>query len=185
VRLNIFPDGGVARLRAYGDVVPDWARAPKRGLIDLAAVENAGVAIAQSDMYFGKATNMLMPGRAKNMGDGWETKRRRGPGHDWCLIKLGASGLIEKVELDTNHFKGNYPDTFTLEGCYAPDADASQLSASGSWMELIGKTKLKAHKRQLFTLNGRDPKPLSHVRLNIFPDGGVSRLRLYGRPALP
>jgi allantoicase len=181
LRLNIYPDGGVARLRVYGDIVPDWERvAVGSKLVDLAAVENGGRAVSQSDMYFGRATNMLMPGRAKNMGDGWETKRRRGPGHDWCVIKLGAAGIIEKLELDTNHFKGNYPDSFTLEGCLAPSAQGPELSSSDiAWSELVGKTKLKPHHRHFLSLSSRTP--VSHVRLSIYPDGGVSRLRLWGR----
>ncbi|MBI3553050.1 MAG: allantoicase [Elusimicrobia bacterium] len=182
VRLNIFPDGGVARLRVHGDVIPDWDRLKSSGrLIDLAAVENGGMAISQSDMYFGRATNMLMPGRAKNMGDGWETKRRRGPGHDWCVIKLGATGRIEKVEVDTNHFKGNYPDSCLIEGVLAPDG----LSAEGdqSWFELLPRVKLAAHKRLFF--KAASPRPATHARVSIFPDGGISRLRLYGRVAKP
>lgn len=184
VRLNIFPDGGVARLRVHGDVVPDWSRvAPDGTLVDLAAVEHGGLAVAQSDMYFGRAGNMLMPGRAKNMGDGWETKRRRGPGHDWCVIKLGATGILEKIELDTNHFKGNYPDSFTLEGVNRPDANPSEISGIPDWIPLIPQTKLQPHKRHFFSKEIAAHPPVSHVRLNIFPDGGVSRLRLHGRLA--
>ena len=181
LRLNIFPDGGVARLRVHGDVVPDWARLRGR-LLDLAAVEHGGLAVAQSDMYFGRAGNMLMPGRAKNMGDGWETKRRRGPGHDWCIVRLGAAGALEKVELDTSHFKGNYPDSFTLEGIRKPDASGSELAAADGWRPLIRQAKLKPHKRHFFKLEPAG-EPVTHVRLSIYPDGGVSRLRLYGRVA--
>jgi allantoicase len=181
VKLNIFPDGGVARLRVHGDVVPDWNRLMKPGRpVDLAAVENGGLAVLQSDMFFGRATNMLMPGRAKNMGDGWETKRRRGPGHDWCVIKLGAVALLSDVEVDTNHFKGNYPDSCTIEGCVAPGASAAELAAR-VWTPVLPQTKLKAHHRHLFaTLAARGP--FSHLRLNIYPDGGISRLRVHGKP---
>ncbi len=181
LRLNIFPDGGVARLRCYGDVVPDWERAAADGkIVDLAAVENAGVAVAQSDMFYGKANNMLMPGRAKNMGDGWETKRRRGPGHDWAIVKLGAPGMLSKVEVDTNHFKGNYPDAFSLEGYGGPSVTAAALSSSDiPWTEIIPRTKLSAHKRHYFAVS--PATPFSYARLNIYPDGGVSRLRLWGR----
>lgn len=96
LRLNIFPDGGVARLRAYGVVVPDWSRFAPNELVDLAAVENGGVPLVCSDMFFSSMHNLIMPGRAENMGDGWETKRRRGPGHDWIILQLGAAGAIEK-----------------------------------------------------------------------------------------
>jgi allantoicase len=181
LRLNIYPDGGVARLRAYGDVVPDWDKVAAAGkLVDLAAVENAGVTVGQSDMYFGKAANMLMPGRAKNMGDGWETKRRRGPGYDWAIVKLGAPGLLSKIEVDTNHFKGNYPDTFMLEGCSAADVPPAALSSSDiAWTEIFPRTKLAAHKRHFFDV--KMTSSFTHVRLNIYPDGGISRLRLWGK----
>ena len=117
MRLNIFPDGGVARLRVYGIVVPDWSKLKPGELVDLAAVENGGVPLACSDMFFSSMNNLIMPGRAENMGDGWETKRRRGPGYDWIIVKLGLPGAIQKIEVDTNHFKGNYPDTCSIEGC--------------------------------------------------------------------
>ena len=116
---------------------------------------------------------MLMPGRAPNMGDGWETKRRRGPGYDWAIVRLGTPGIISKVEIDTNHYKGNYPDSASLEG----------LLANGSWSELLPQTKLRAHHRHIFAKELRQPGAVSHVRLNIYPDGGVSRLRVYGRVA--
>ena len=66
--------------------------------------------------------NLLLPGRAENMGGGWETRRKRAPGHDWILIRLGARGTINTIEVDTNHFKGNYPDRCSLEGIDAPGA---------------------------------------------------------------
>ncbi len=179
VRLNIFPDGGVARLRVHGDVVPDWKK--RGGLVDLAAVVNGGLAVLASDMFFGHRNNLIMPGRAKNMGDGWETKRRRGPGYDWIVVRLGAPGTIEKVEVDTNHFKGNYPDSCSLEGCRAPGAAAEEL-AGASWSELLPRVKLRAHERRFFARELAARGPFTHVRLNIYPDGGVSRLRLYGRP---
>src|SRR5947208_4446711 len=132
VRLNIIPDGGVARLRVYGVVVPDWTRLKPGEVIDLAAVENGGVPLACSDMFFSSMNNLVMPGRSENMGDGWETKRRRGPGHDWIIVKLGLPGAIRKVEVDTNHFKGNYPDTCSTEGCAAPGASTDKLTSSGT-----------------------------------------------------
>jgi allantoicase len=172
LRLRIFPDGGVARLRAYGDVVVDWARVARGGRpVDLAAVEHGGLVIDASDRHYGNPANMLMPGRAANMGDGWETKRRRGPGYDWAIVRLGAPGVIEKVEIDTNHFKGNYPDRASLEG---------QLG-DGTWTALLPETKLRAHHRHIFGKELRRTGAVSHVRLNIFPDGGISRLRVHGR----
>jgi allantoicase len=181
LRFKIYPDGGVARLRVYGEVVPDWARIRARGgRVDLAAVESGGLVLASSDMFFGHRHNLIMPGRAANMSDGWETKRRRGPGHDWVVIKLGARGSLHQVEVDTSYFKGNYPESCSLEGYDAPDAlDADALDA-GAWSEILPRTKLQAHTRHHFTDELKPHDPITHVRFNIYPDGGVSRLRLYG-----
>jgi allantoicase len=180
VRLNIFPDGGVARLRVHGDVVVDWRRVARgRAAVDLAAIQNGGLVIGASDMHFGAKDNMIMPGRARNMGDGWETRRRRGPGYDWAIVRLGAPGLVTRIEIDTNHFKGNYPDSASVEGCFAPGATAHELAAA-DWTEVLPQTKLKPHHRHFYRREPRPTGPVSHVRLNIFPDGGVSRLRVYG-----
>jgi allantoicase len=179
VRLNIFPDGGVARLRIYGTVVPDWTKMKPGELIDLAAVENGGVALMCSDMFFSSMNNLNMPGRSKNMGDGWETKRRRGPGYDWIVLKLGRPGSVRKIEVDTNHFKGNYPDSCTIEGCFAPEAKDDELG-SVHWSEILPNTKLQADHRHFFESELTLGNECSHVRLNIFPDGGVSRLRVWG-----
>jgi allantoicase len=181
LRFKIYPDGGVARLRVYGEVVPDWARIKRAGgLIDLAAVEHGGLVLASSDMFFGHRHNLIMPGRAVNMSDGWETRRRRGPGHDWVIIRLGARASIKQVEVDTSHFKGNYPESCSLEGCDAPyvtlNADAH---SSYTWSELLPRAKLQAHTRHLF-IDELKSGVVTHVRFNIYPDGGVSRLRLYG-----
>jgi allantoicase len=183
VRLNIFPDGGVARLRVYGEAVVDWdAIAASRRAVDLAAILHGGCVLGASNMHFGAKDNMIMPGRARNMGDGWETKRRRGPGYDWAVVRLGAPGLVTRLEIDTNHFKGNYPDSASIEGCLAPGATLEDLS-SRTWFELLSQTRLKAHHRHFYSSELRRPGPISHVRLNIFPDGGISRLRVYGTVA--
>jgi allantoicase len=180
VRLNIYPDGGVARLRVHGEVVVDWNRVvQERRDPDLAAVQHGGLVLGASDMHFGAKDNLIMPGRAKNMGDGWETRRRRGPGHDWAIVRLGAPGTITRIEIDTNHFKGNYPDSASIEACLAPGASLAALE-SERWAELLPRTKLQAHRRHVFARDLRRAGPVSHVRLNIFPDGGVSRLRVHG-----
>ena len=183
LRLNIFPDGGVARLRAYGEVVVDWTR-PKRGAtpLDLASILNGGLVLGASDMHFGAKDNMIMPGRARNMGDGWETRRRRGPGHDWAIVRLGTSGTLGRIEIDTNHFKGNYPDSASIEACLAPGAGLEALTV-GQWAEIVPRVKLRPHHRHFFSRELKPVGPVSHVRLNIFPDGGVSRLRVYGTVA--
>ena len=185
VRLNIFPDGGVARFRVYGLVVPDWSKLKPGELVDLAAVENGGVPLVCSDMFFSSMTNLIMPGRSENMGDGWETKRRRGPGYDWIILKLGLPGTIRKVEVDTNHFKGNYPDTCSIDGCAAPGASPDELMGGGArWSEILPRTKLEAHARHFFERELFPMENCTHIRLNIHPDGGVSRLRVWGTPAL-
>lgn len=184
LRLNIFPDGGVARFRAYGMVVPDWSKLKPGDLVDLAAVENGGVPLACSNMFFSSMNNLIMPGRAENMGDGWETKRRRGPGHDWIILKLGLPGTIRKIEVDTNHFKGNYPDTCSIEACAAPGASTDELTGTKTrWSEVLAKTTLQADTRHFFERELSSIENCTHIRLNIYPDGGVSRLRVWGTQA--
>jgi allantoicase len=183
LRLHIFPDGGVARLRAYGEVVCDWSRRDPAALWDLAAAESGGQAVIASDQHFGSMHNLLLPGRGKDMGDGWETRRRRGPGHDWVVLRLGHRGAIERVELDTAHFKGNYPDRASLQAAsLAAEPGAVTLAReSESWPALLAERKLDADQVHVWSGELARLDPLTHVRLNIYPDGGVSRLRLFGR----
>ena len=182
LRLKIYPDGGVARLRVYGIVSPDWDRLKRSGGgIDLSAAENGALVVSCSDMFFGHRHNLIMPGRAANMSDGWETKRRRGPGHDWAIIKLGRPGLIRSVEIDTSHFKGNFPESCSLETYYTTDAQADLSNLSVAWTSLLPRTKLQAHTRHYFDRELSDNGVASHIRFNIYPDGGVSRLRIYGK----
>ena len=182
LRFAIYPDGGVARLRVYGEVVPNWERLRRLGgHVDLAAVENGGLVLSCSDMFFGHRHNLIMPGRAANMSDGWETKRRRGPGHDWAIIKLGAPGQIHYLEVDTSHFKGNFPESCSLEGFNAEGIGSESLTKlSLPWKNVLERTKLQAHTRHQFDHQLLDTGVVSHLRFNIFPDGGVSRLRVFG-----
>ncbi len=180
LRLNIFPDGGVARLRVHGDVAP---RLPEgdESPIDVAAVENGGFAVVCSDMHYGHRQNLIMPGRSTHMGNGWETKRRRGPGNDWTIIRLGTPAEVHRVELDTDHYKGNSPDSCLVEGCLVRDASATQLAdAKLPWSTVVPQSKLQPHSRHVFEV--ANPAVMSHVRLSIYPDGGVARLRVFGRP---
>lgn len=183
IRFNIFPDGGVARLKVYGEIIPDvgaMIRADHN--IDLGALLNGGRVIQSSDMFFGHRHNLIMPGPGLNMGDGWETKRRRGSGHDWCIVKLCAPGTVKKIEVDTGHFKGNYPDSCMIEVCNAKGSSEKQLtSAKTQWFEIIPRTKLQPDTRHFFSDEIRRHGVATHVRLNIYPDGGISRLRLFGR----
>ena len=185
LRFKIYPDGGVARLRVYGEVTPDWGRLKRLGgPVDLAAAENGGLVLSCSDMFFGHRHNLIMPGRAANMSDGWETKRRRGPGHDWSIIQLGTPGRISHLEVDTAYFKGNFPESCSLEGVNAASLPGASISGPEvPWQTILPCTKLFAHTRHLFEAELLDAGTVSHVRFNIFPDGGVSRLRVYGKPA--
>lgn len=188
LRLNIFPDGGVARLRAFGRVIPRWdldiedeiTRARLRpGAVDLAALKQGATPVACSNAHFAPMHQLLLPGRAEHMGGGWETRRRRGPGHDWIIVALAARGTAELIEIDTNHFKGNYPERASLEVLDLPGKPrATDLMESQDWQTLLAETRLAPDARQFFD----DLPALSatHVRLNVFPDGGVSRLRLWG-----
>ncbi len=176
LRLKIYPDGGVARLRVFGEVLPHWEALRRRNSeIDLAAAEHGGTVLEASDMFFGHRHNLIMPGRAQDMSDGWETKRRRGEGFDWCVIKLGNAGTIKRVEVDTSHFKGNYPESCSIEAGSNTNLDEIV------WQELLPKTRLQAHARHIFVDELENCGTVTHVRFNIYPDGGVSRLRLYGR----
>ncbi len=191
VRLNIYPDGGVARLRVYGRGRPDWERLLSTGgPVDLAAVENGGWVRDCSDHTFGRPANLLLPGRARHMGEGWETRRRRSSGHDWVILELGRRGAIACVELDTTHFKGNHPESFRLEGLDHPAPsggdEAEALGTGGEewgerpWRTVVARSPLAPHAVRRF--RSALEEPVTHVRLAIFPDGGVSRLRLWGRP---
>ncbi|HVJ19571.1 MAG TPA: allantoicase [Polyangiaceae bacterium] len=189
LRLNIFPDGGVARLRAYGVAQPEWderdrdeeadAQIPGDA-VDLVAARNGGLALVSSDAFFGPMNNLILPGRAADMGGGWETRRKRLPGHDFILLRLGARGVIGLAEVDTAHFKGNFPDRCSIEVLDAPGARITDLVTSESWVPILPETKLSADKRHFFRDALVAHLPATHVRLRIYPDGGVSRLRLWG-----
>jgi allantoicase len=179
LRLRIYPDGGVARLRVYGEVVADWDRLRRRGDVDLGAAEHGGTVVACSDMFYGSRHNLIMPGDATHMADGWETKRRRGPGHDWTIVRFGAEGTIRRIEVDTRHFKGNAPGACSIDAVRLEDG---QLLDAAAWRELLPRTPLQPHARHAFEEELRSVGEATHARLNIFPDGGIARLRLYGRP---
>jgi len=177
VKLHIYPDGGVARFRVYGEVKRNWSDVSSNELLDLASALNGALALQCNDMFFSHMGNLLVPGRGINMGDGWETKRNRTPGNrDWVIIRLAHPGVIRKVVVDTAHFKGNYPDSCTIEGCYSENDNLE----SASWLPLLPQTKLQADYEHAYESEIQPHPPVTHVRLTIFPDGGVSRLRLWG-----
>jgi allantoicase len=168
VRLTIHPDGGVARLRVHGEVVPDPALLP--GEFDVAALEHGARITECSNMFYGHPQNMLMPGLAEHMGDGWETSRRRDDGNDWVIVRLAAPTVLTFADLDTSHFKGNAPGTARLRGT----ADQQE------WFDLLPETPLRPDTRHRFPIV--TDRPAAYVRLDIYPDGGMARLRLLGRP---
>ncbi|HYL75001.1 MAG TPA: allantoicase [Bryobacteraceae bacterium] len=183
LRLNIFPDGGVARLRVYGEAAPDFERLQaSTEPVDLASVVNGGCVVASSDSFFGHAQNLILPGRPANMGGGWETKRRRGPGYDWIIVRLGARAAIQRIAVETEHYKGNYPDRCSIDACDAVGALAESLvTGRVAWHEILPAAKLEADAVHVFAAELNAPDPATHVRLNIYPDGGVSRLRVLGK----
>jgi allantoicase len=167
VRLRIFPDGGVARLRLRGEALPDLRRVGRLPL-DLVASANGGAVLDCSDKFFSSPENLIAIGDSRDMSDGWETKRRRGPGHDWVVLRLAAEGTVARVEIDTTHFKGNHPDTCTLD----------VRADTGDWLPLLERSPLAPHARHAFDVV--DAPPATEARLSIHPDGGVARLRLVG-----
>ena len=177
LRVHIYPDGGIARLRAYGVPLFDWSAVA--GEVDLAHAFHGGRSVGHSDAHYGHPERMLGPGRGVNMGDGWETARRRGPGHDWTVLRLGHPGRIGRVIVDTAHFKGNYPHHCALRGTRAP-ADGP-LPPHDEWPLLMGDRTLGPDAVHEFEVDRVEP--VSHVRFEIHPDGGVSRLRLLGTKA--
>jgi hypothetical protein len=158
--------------------------------VDLAAARLGGVALLANDEFFAEKENLLKPekpiwiadkytDRGKWM-DGWESRRRRTPGHDWCVIRLGIPGVIRGVVVDTSFFTGNFPSHCSLDACAAPADTSGQDLASerAAWVEVLSTTELLGDSENLFEL--ADPRRFTHVRLNIFPDGGVARLRVHG-----
>ena len=180
LRLHIYPDGGVARFRVYGEVFKNWDAVSTSQEIDLVAAINGGQAIACNDMFFSAMSNLIMPNRGANMGDGWETKRNRTPNNrDWVILKLAHKGTVEKIVVDTCHFKGNYPDSCSIEFCVS-DNDADVIN-NGNWQTLLSQQKLSADNEHEYVKEINTHPAITHVRLNIFPDGGISRLRLFGK----
>lgn len=176
VRLHMIPDGGIARLRVYGEPVPG----SQTGEIDLAAVENGGVPLVASDSFFSPMTNLVLPGESPIMSNGWETRRSRPPGMDYIIVKLGQPGEITRLTLQTHHFKGNYPDRAAVDALYWPDASPSALVNNPDWQTILAETPLRADDSRDFATAASGP--WTHLRLRIYPDGGISRLRAWGRP---
>lgn len=182
VKLCMFPDGGIARFRLYGLALPVWPESAEEE-VELSAAVMGGVAVGCSDEHFGGMANLLLPGRGKDMGDGWETKRSRGPGHmDWVVVKLGARGRVGRVVVDTMHFRGNFPQGVTVEGLNAEEEEVVRGEDEG-WAKIVDLQRCEKDKEHEFgegvlaNVNGR---AFTHIKMTIIPDGGVKRLRVFG-----
>ena len=176
VRLTMHPDGGVARFRVHGRPAPD----PRllTGTVDLAALENGGDVVACSDMFYASARNLLLPGRARTTGEGWENARRRGEGNDFVTVRLAGAGLVRRVVVDASCFVGNAPGEVSVRGA---DARSDDLDDPGGWAELVPRTRVQPDTRhQLAVSHGQ---PVTHVRLDVYPDGGLARFRVLGELA--
>ena len=181
VKLNIYPDGGVARIRIYGNMKINKQFGKK--IINLTSVLNGASPIACNNEHFGRAENILAPGVGKNMGDGWETRRSRGKNFDLLILKCATAGKINKIQIDTHHFKGNYPDKCSLQAAYLNGKISAKsiVNKSKNWKLLLSKVKLHAHKKHNFKNKLMKNKKVNYIKINIYPDGGISRIRVFGR----
>ena len=183
VRLQIFHDGGVARIRLFGEVKYNWDRFNNEEIIELSSLKLGGSILAYNNAHYGDVSALLSEGRGKTMGDGWETRRRREPGNDWIIIKLAQKGIIEKIEIDTAHFKGNYPDRASIQAISIDKNITTKdlIQSSENWDVILDETKLTADNIHEYEINSNSKAEATHIRLNIYPDGGVSRLRIFGK----
>jgi len=183
LRLHMLPDGGIARLRVYG--MPQAENVDADEVIELSAVKSGGRIVAFNDSHYGDPWVILTEGRGKDMGDGWETRRRREPGNDWIIVKLGVPGIVERIEVDTAHYKGNFPDRCSVEGAYVDGGtDQSIVTQAMFWREILPQHKLQMDHRHFYEDDALiNVGKVSHIKLNIFPDGGISRLRIFGHSA--
>ena len=181
IKFNIFPDGGVARLRLYGSIAKSLNFKNKK--INLASLLDGASVVACNNEHFGKAENILAPGKAKNMGDGWETRRRRGKGYDWLILNSIDGKEIDRIEVSTHHFKGNFPSHCSLQGSFISNSRSSKqiVNSSSNWKYLLKNAKLSSNKIHVFKNSLMKKEKINHIKINIFPDGGISRFRIYGK----
>ena len=181
IKFNIFPDGGVARLRLYGSI--SKSKKLKNKKINLASLLDGSSVIACNNEHFGKAENILAPGKAKNMGDGWETRRRRGKGFDWLILNTLDGKEIDKIEISTHHFKGNFPSHCSIQAAYLTNSKNSKqiVKSSTKWRYLLKNVKLSADKVHVFKNMLLKKDKINYIKINIFPDGGISRFKIFGK----
>jgi len=183
VKLNIFPDGGIARIRLYGSISINNKLLNKK--INLTSILNGASVVACNNEHFGKTENILAPGKAKNMGDGWETRRRRGKGFDWVILNTISGKEIKDIEVSTHHFKWNYPSFCTVQAAYLSGKISAKkiVKQSNNWKLLLNKSYLSANKSHKFKNKLMKNNKVNYIKINIFPDGGISRFRMYGKGA--
>lgn len=182
LRVNLHPDGGLARLRAYGRVVPDLEG---EGAVELSALRRGGRPVAWNDAHYGDLWALLSEGRGRDMGDGWETRRRREPGHDWLIVALAGPGRVERIELDTAHYKGNYPHEVSLQAALlgAERPAEALVTEAMFWPQLLAPQPMRPDELHAFGADSLAALgPVDHVKVNLHPDGGLSRVRVFGRP---
>ena len=180
IKFNIFPDGGVARLRLYGSIAKSNNLKNKK--INLASLLDGASVIACNNEHFGKAENILAPSKAKNMGDGWETRRRRDKGNDWLILNSIDGSFIDKIEISTHHFKGNFPSHCSLQAAYLNTKNSKKIvNSSNKWKYLLKNTKLSANKTHTFKNSLMKKEKINYIKINIFPDGGISRFKIFGK----
>lgn len=175
LRLKQYPDGGIARLRVHGDIVSDPEWLTMLGTFDLAALENGGTIEDASDRFFSSPNNMILPGRSRKMDDGWENRRRRDTGNDWTRVRLAGHSDVRAIEIDTAYLKGNAAGWVAVSGCDATTADPADPAA---WTEIISRTPLQPDALHRFRVENADS--VTHLHMDVFPDGGVARLRVHG-----
>lgn len=192
IRVNMYPDGGIARLRVFGDVQSNVSNISIGEEFDLISLENGGTCVSYSNAHYGHPRNLIKPGRGINMGDGWETMRRldrpailsadadgmlQVPGCEWAVIKMSCLGYVNRLMVDTNHFKGNFPDSVRIEGTVLGEGDTL---TSANWVPILASQKLSAHTEHYFEEEVRSDGPFNYVKVTMAPDGGISRVRIYG-----
>ena len=182
IRLNIFPDGGMARIRLFGKIDMKKVNINEK-MTNLSSVLNGASIVGCNNEHFGKAENVIAPGKGKNMGDGWETRRSRGKNFDWLIIKFGKAGIISKLEIDTHHFKGNYPDSCSIQTAAILKKVSNSIVVKNStkWKVILNKAKLKANKKHIFKSIRMNKNKVNFLKINIYPDGGISRIRVFGK----
>jgi allantoicase len=178
VRLSIYPDGGVARLRVHGEVRAD-PQLLDVGPVDLAALENGARVVGCSDMFYGSPANLVLPGLPRTMADGWETARRRDDGNDWVTVRLASSGTVRLAELDTSYFVGNAPGWMRVQACRSEAGDDQGAPVDTDWWDVVPRLRTLPDTRH--RLLCADTRPATHVRLDVYPDGGLARMRVHGR----